>query len=350
MKTKNVLITGITGQTGSYLAELLIDKGYVVCGIKRRTSTNNTSNLSNIIENPNLILIEGDCLDSLFITDLIRSKQFDEIYHLAAQSHVWTSFQIPEYTTNSIYLSTLYVLEAIRKYSPQTKMYFSGSSEMFGKNYSFLMEEPNINNSLPGITKKYQDEETAFCPQSPYSIAKLAGFHLTRLYREAYGLYSCSGILFNHESPRRGVEFVTRKITKYCANIYFHHGSQYNSSIPKLKLGNLESYRDWGYAQDYADAIYKILQQDIPRDLVISTGTTYSIRQFLEKCFDYINVLPENINDFVEIDPSLYRPAEVDYLCGNSSLARKILNWKPTVDIDELIHIMIEADIKRLIK
>jgi len=328
---KKCLITGVTGQVGSYLAEILLSQGHDVWGIKRRTSTNNTKNISDILSNGYFRLIEGDCLDNSFISELIHNQQFDEVYHLAAQSHVATSFKIPEYTTSSIYNSTLFLLEAIRKYSKKTRFYFAGTSEMFGKNFSTTKD---------GI--KYQDENTAFIPQSPYSIAKLAGYHLTRLYREAYNLYACTGILFNNESPRRGEEFVTQKIVKYAAKLYEFQKTSSPYLYPRLVLGNLSASRDWGYSKDYAGVISLFLEQDRPQDLVISSGETHTIYEFLNLAFCYFGL---DYRRHVVIDKEFYRPAEVDYLCGDSSLGRKILNWKPSVTFHELIRIMCEAAI-----
>lgn len=324
-------ITGVTGQTGSFLAEILLERGDIVYGLRRRSSTPNISNLWQIVDHPNFHLVEGDCLDNAFITKLIADQQFDNIFHLAAQSHVHTSFNLPEYTANSIYNSTLYILEAIRHYSRFSRLYFAGTSEMFGKNFSTTRD---------GI--KYQNEQTVFMPQSPYSIAKLAAYHLVRLYRESYDLYAVSGILFNHTSERRGEQFVSRKITKYIASI------NKNRNIPPLKLGNLYSCRDWGYAPDYARAISLFLFQDKPEDLVIASGETHSIIDLLNTAFNYIGV--KDWSPYVEIDKDLYRPAEVDYLCGDSTKARQKLNWKPNVGFEPMIRRMIDHDIDLLKK
>jgi GDPmannose 4,6-dehydratase len=330
------LVTGVTGQSGSYLAEQLVRRGDEVYGIKRRTSTNNTQNLTNLLKIPQFKLIEGDVTDASFITELVLDGQFEEIYSLAAQSNVGTSFNIPQATTSSIYDATLYLLEAIRKYSIHTRFYFSGSSEMFGSNYS---------TTVNGI--KYQDENTPFKPRSPYSVAKLAGFHLTRLYREAYGLFACSGILFNHESPRRSPQFVTRKISQYVAYLKrtFNCATATNP-LKKLSLGNIYAYRDFGYAPDYTRAMQLMLKQDSPDDFVIATGETNSIQDVLDEAFDYIN-LSKYMQDCVIIDDTLKRPAEVDYLCGDSSKARDILGWKPTVNFQQLIRKMIDNDLSQ---
>jgi GDPmannose 4,6-dehydratase len=328
----NCLITGVTGQDGSYLAELLLEQGHTVYGVKRRSATNNTTNLAAVLNNPDFHLVEGDVTDCSFITKLITKVNFNEIYHLAAQSFVGASFTIPHYTTTSIYDSTIHILEAIRTYSKETRFYFAGSSEMFGSNYSTTEN---------GI--KYQDENTAFCPQSPYSIAKLAGFHLTRLYRECYGLFACSGILFNHESPRRGDQFVTQKVVKYVANLKQHLHS--SSLIAPLKLGNLDACRDWGYAPDYVKAMTMILGQDKPRDLVIATGETHSIRELVETAFEYIGMGKYTYN-FVAEDPSLKRPAEVNYLCGSPTKAKEILGWEPTLKFKDIIHLMIDHELQ----
>lgn len=328
-----ILVTGATGQTGSYLCEILLAQGHNVHGLKRRTSTNNTSNLVNCINLPNFTLVEGDVTDQCSITDIIRLGQYDRIYHLAAQSHVHSSFKQPAYTCNTIYNSTLYILEGIKNYSKDTRLFHSATSEMFGKNYI------TIENG-----KKIQNENTPFCPQSPYSIAKLSAFHLVRLYREAYGLYACSGIIFNMESPRRGEQFVTKKITKYVARLY-HSLNTGTLLPPPLPLGNLNASRDWGYARDYAEAIVKFLdQQDISKDMVISTDETRTINELLKEAFSVIDII--DYQKYITIDPEYYRPAEVDYLLGDSSLARKTLGWEPTVTFKELINLMVIHDIQ----
>lgn len=344
---KIALITGITGMDGSHLADFLLAKDYKVVGIKRRTSTNNTSRIAHLLDNENFTLLEGDVSDPVSITNIIVKYKPDEIYHLAAQSHVHTSFEQPAYTFQTNANSILYILEAVRQYSPATKVYFAATSEMFGKNYT-----------LRG-TEKVQDLSTAFVPQSPYGIAKLAGYHLTRLYREAYGIFACSGILFNHEGPRRGENFVTRKITKYVANLFCNSKRYYEygqvkpiiqppnpNNYQKLKLGNLDAFRDWSYAPDMVHGMWLMLQQPTADDYILCSGETHSVREFVAATFAYIGI--ENWEDYVEIDPGLYRPAEVDYLRGDASKAHDALNWQPTAQFEDLVGIMVDADIEEL--
>ena len=321
---KKALITGITGQDGSYLAEFLLNKGYEVYGIKRAASTFNTGRIDHIYKDPHergsrLFLIYGDLTDSSSISRIIREVKPDEIYHLGAQSHVRTSFDIPEYTGNVTGLGTLRILEAVRRAGLKTRFYQASSSEMFGK-----------------VKTPMQNEETPFHPRSPYACAKVYAFWLTVNYRESYGIFAANGILFNHESPRRGENFVTRKITRAIANIKL--GRQ-----RYLYLGNLDAKRDWGYAPDYVEAMWMMLQQDKPVDLVIATGETHSVREFLEEAFSYAGL---DWKKYVRIDPEYYRPAEVDLLCGDASKARRILGWKPRVTFRQLVRIMVDADMK----
>jgi GDPmannose 4,6-dehydratase len=320
---KKALITGVTGQDGSYLAELLLAKGYEVYGIIRRSSSFNTGRLDHIYQdqhNPNthLRLVYGDLNDASSLNRIIRDVAPDEIYNLGAQSHVRVSFDIPEYTGEITALGTVRLLEAIREARIPTKFYQASSSEMFG------------NAPAP------QNENTPLLPRSPYAAAKLYAHWMTTTYREGYGLFACNGILFNHESPRRGETFVTRKITKAVARI--HAGRQ-----QKLFLGNLDARRDWGFAGDYVEAMWMMMQQDKPDDYVIATGETHSVRDFLEEAFGRMNM---DWKKYVEIDPRYYRPAEVDLLLGDASKAKSKLNWKPKVQFKELVHMMVDSDVK----
>lgn|SRR5574343_1837151 len=341
-----VLITGITGQDGSYLAELLLEQGYEVFGIIRRSSTNSKERIKHILDK--ISLLEGDITDPGFVYKTVLEIKPDIIYNLAAQSHVWTSFQQPSTTTDITYVGCLNILEAIRVINPKIKFYQASSSEMFGKNFS--TKEGN----------KYQDEDTPFVPQSPYSIAKLAAHHLTRLYRESYGIFACSGILFNHESPRRGEEFVTRKITKWIGNYYkWKQGTlalgetkeTYNEdfifsngySFPKLRLGNLQAKRDYGHAKDYVKAMKIMMEQEQPSDYVVSMEETHTIEQFLSKAFSFIGI--EDYRNYVVIDPKFYRPAEVDFLLGLSKKIRS-LGWRPEYNFESLVEEMVLEEIK----
>lgn len=317
------MITGITGQDGSYLAEFLLQKGYEVHGIIRRASTFNTKRIDHLVMDPhektNLSLHFGDLSDAGQITNIIYNIEPDEIYNLAAQSHVRVSFDMPEYTGDISGLGMTRLLEAVRQSGIDTKVYQASSSEMFG-------------NSPPP-----QKENTPFRPRSPYAAAKVYAYWMTVNYREAYNLFACNGILFNHESPRRGETFVTRKITMAAARIKL--GVQ-----DKLYLGNLDAKRDWGYAKDYVEAMWLMLQQDEPDDYVIATGETHSVREFLEETFNYLDI---DWRNHVEIDPKYFRPTEVDSLAGDSSKARKKLGWKPVVRFKELVKLMIDADLKK---
>jgi GDPmannose 4,6-dehydratase len=320
---KKALITGVTGQDGSYLAEYLLAKGYEVYGIIRRSSSFNTGRIDHIYQdqhNPNthLRLVYGDLNDASSLNRIIRDVAPDEIYNLGAQSHVRVSFDIPEYTGEITALGTVRLLEAIRESRIHTKFYQASSSEMFG------------NAPAP------QNENTPFLPRSPYAAAKLYAHWMTATYREGYGLFACSGILFNHESPRRGETFVTRKITKAVARIHAGHQQ-------KLFLGNLDARRDWGFAGDYVEAMWLMMQQDKPDDYVIATGETHSVREFLEEAFGKMDM---DWKKYVEVDPRYYRPAEVDLLLGDASKAKSKLNWKPKVHFRELVHMMVDADVK----
>lgn len=320
---KTALITGITGQDGSYLTELLLSKGYTVFGVIRRSSSFNTGRIDHIYQDPHdtkprLRLVYGDLNDASSLNKIIRTSQPDEIYHLGAQSHVRVSFDVPEYTGEITGLGTVRLLEAIRETGVKTRFYHASSSEMFGS-------------SPPP-----QNEQTPFHPRSPYAAAKIYAHWMTVNYRDGYGLFACNGILFNHESPRRGETFVTRKITKAAARIKL--GRQ-----DKLFLGNLDAKRDWGYAPDYMEAIWMMMQQDQPDDYVIATGETYTVRDFLDEAFGHLGM---DWHKHVEIDPRYYRPTEVDVLMGDASKARTKLNWRPKVKFTDLVRIMIDEDLK----
>jgi len=316
---KKAFITGITGQDGSYLAELLLKKGYQVYGLTRRTSTVTTERINHIIDK--IHLVEGDLLDQHSLTHLIKDIQPDEVYNLAAQSFVPSSFSQPVLTGEATALGVTRMLEAIRIGYPKAKFYQASSSEMFGK----VKEVP-------------QNEQTPFYPRSPYGVAKLYGHWITINYRESYKLFAVSGICFNHESPRRGTEFVTRKISLAVARIKL--GKQ-----KKLVLGNLDSKRDWGFTGDYVEAMWLMLQQKEPQDFVVGTGETHSVREFCEKAFHMVGII--NWQDYVESNQDFYRPAEVDLLIADPSKARKILKWQPKTSFDQLVKMMIEADIER---
>ena len=321
---KKALITGITGQDGSYLAELLLGKGYEVYGIIRRSSSFNTARIDPLYQDPHapdvrLRLIYGDLNDASSLNRILRTVQPDEIYNLGAQSHVRVSFDIPEYTGDVTGLGTIRLLEAIRESGLKPKFYQASSSEMFGK----VQEIP-------------QRETTPFYPRSPYGAAKLYAHWMTVNYREAYNLFACSGILFNHESPRRGETFVTRKITKAAARIKL--GLQQD-----VYLGNLDAKRDWGYAGDYVQAMWLMLQQDQPDDYVIATGETHTVREFLEVAFGHLKL---DWKRYAKTDPKYYRPTEVDLLIGDASKAKKQLNWEPKVRFEELATMMVDADLE----
>lgn len=330
--TKTAIITGVTGQDGSYLAELLLQKGYGVVGLYRRSSTNSLERIESIKNHPRLILQEFDLTDPSDCLDIVVKHRPKEFYNLAAQSHVATSFKQPTTTFEIDTVGVINILEAIRRFSSTTKFYQASTSEMFGRNYS-----------LNSNGEKYQDENTPLLPQSPYAVAKMASHRMVQIYREAYNIYACSGILFNHESPRRGENFVTRKITKYI-------GELVNGIIPsttKLKLGNIEAVRDWGHAKDYVKAMYLMMIRHNPDDYVISTGKSYTVKDFLQIAFSKID---KDYRDYIEIDPELYRPAEVDYLRGDSSKAKQQLNWIPEMSFEALVEDMVFSDIKALHK
>ena len=320
---KKALITGITGQDGSYLAELLLEKDYQLWGIMRRSSSFHTGRIDHLYkdphEQPRLKLIYGDLTDGSNLSTIINEIQPDEVYNLGAQSHVRVSFDMPIYTADTDALGTLRLLEAIRSSNKPAKFYQASSSEMYGK----VVETP-------------QTEKTPFYPRSPYGCAKAYSFWQTVNYREAYGLFTCNGILFNHESPRRGETFVTRKITRAATRIKL--GLQ-----DKLYLGNLDAKRDWGFAGDYVESMWLMLQQDKPDDYVVATGESHSVREFVAEVFSHLDL---DWQKYVEIDPRYFRPSEVDYLQGDASKAKKVLKWEPKVTFKELAKMMTDADMK----
>lgn len=324
---KKALITGITGQDGSYLAELLLEKGYQVYGMVRRSSSINTQRIEKICPlthtstHDRLQLVYGDLSDASSVNHLVKTLRPDEIYNLAAQSHVKISFDLPEYTSDVTGVGALRILEAIRESGIQTRFYQASSSELYGR-----------------AEKTPQDENTPFEPVSPYAVAKLFAYWTTVNYRESYGIYACNGILFNHESPRRGENFVTRKITRAVARIKM--GLQ-----DKLYLGNLDARRDWGYAKDYVEAMWLMLQEKKPQDFVIATGQTHTVREFVDEAFGYAGLDPKK---YVRIDKKYFRPIEVNHLRGNYSKARKVLGWKPKTTFRELVRLMIDADVEML--
>lgn len=326
---KKALIYGITGQDGSYLAELLLLRGYDVTGIARRVSVPTLQRLTHIL--PQINILEGDITDQFSVMNSINYVKPDEIYNLAAQSHVATSFTQPTLTFITTANGCMNILEAIRSLSlcDKVKFYQASSSEMFGRNYNIAPD---------GI--KYQDEQTPFMPQSPYAIAKVAAHNLVDNYRRSYGIFGCSGVLFNHESERRGEKFVTRKITKWISKWYT---SDKKDTFPKLALGNLDAKRDWGHAEDYVRAMWLMLQQEEADDYVISTEKTHTVRDFLDASFNVVGV--KDWSDLVVIDPQFYRPSEVDYLLGKCTKAKEVLDWYPKVDFQELARRMVENDI-----
>ncbi|MBT2900051.1 MULTISPECIES: GDP-mannose 4,6-dehydratase [unclassified Streptomyces] len=322
---KTALITGVTGQDGSYLAELLLDKGYTVHGLIRRSSSFNTERIDHIYQGPeeperSFVLHHADLSDGVALVNLLRDIQPDEVYNLGAQSHVRVSFDAPLYTGDVTGLGTIRLLEAVRASGIETRIYQASSSEMFG------------------ASPPPQNENTSFHPRSPYSVAKVYAYWATVNYREAYGMFAVNGILFNHESPRRGETFVTRKITRGVARI--KAGLQ-----DRLHLGNLDAVRDWGYAPEYVDAMWRMLQCDTPDDYVVATGEGVSVRQFVEFAFEHAGL---DWNEHVRYDPKYERPSEVDALIGDASKAEELLGWKPEVRSRELARIMVDADIRRL--
>ncbi len=315
---RKAFITGITGQDGSYLAEILLEKGYEVYGMVRRSSSFNTARIDHIFGDIELVF--GDLADGSVLNQLMRTIRPDEVYNLGAQSHVRVSFDIPEYTSDVDALGTLRLLDAIREEGVDCRFYQASSSEMFG-----------------AVSEVPQNEETKFHPRSPYGVAKVFGYWITRNYREAYGMYAVNGILFNHESPRRGPTFVTRKITRAVGAIL--RGEQ-----DDLKLGNLDAKRDWGFARDYMDGAWRMLQADEPEDYVLATNETHTVEEFLDEAFGYVDL---SWRDYVKIDPRYFRPAEVDLLIGDYSKAKEKLGWEPTVRFQELVRMMVDGDRER---
>lgn len=344
-KNKVCLITGITGQDGSYLAELLLSKGYEVHGIIRRSSSFNTSRIDHIYDHRNLYLHFGDMTDAFSIDNLMINIQPDELYHLAAQSHVHVSFELPKYTAEVDAIGTLNILEAIRTRSPKTKFYNACTSELFGK----VVETP-------------QKESTPFYPRSPYGVAKLYSYWIAKNYREAYDLFVSNGILFNHESERRGETFVTRKITLGLSKLSnsFQLVEKRKQVIPPISLGNIYSKRDWGYAPDYVDGMWRMLQQDKGEDFVLSTGETHSIKEFISEAIKYTpfngkirwigegleeRLVYDNVIDIININPKYYRPTEVDVLVGDYYKARETLGWKPYTSFTDMVRKMMKHDL-----
>jgi GDPmannose 4,6-dehydratase len=317
MSARKAMITGITGQDGSYLAEFLLEKGYEVHGLVRRSSSFNTWRIDHVRER--LVLHYGDLVDQNSLVRTLDQVEPDEVYNLAAQSHVKVSFEMPDYTADVTGLGVLRLLDALRELGSKARVYQAGSSEMFG----LVQETP-------------QTEKTPFHPRSPYGVAKVFGHWMTINYREGYGMHASNGILFNHESPRRGENFVTRKITMGVAAIK-------KGASNELRLGNLDAKRDWGYARDYVEAMWLMLQQKNPDDYVIATGETHSVREFLEEAFSYVGL---KWKKYVKVDKKYFRPAEVDILLGDPAKARKALRWKPKVSFRELVRLMVDADME----
>jgi|TARA_R110002110_G_scaffold33439_3_gene114529 GDPmannose 4,6-dehydratase len=365
---RTALIFGVTGQDGSYLSEFLLGKGYRVVGVYRRSSVDTTERLRDFLENPNFELMCGDIVDSGSVYNIVDNLQPDECYNLAAQSHVGVSFEQPEATFLINAVGPLNILEAIRRRSPDTRFYQASTSEMFGDNYTEKPKPIDATTSLSN-TDKFQDEDTAFAPRSPYAVAKVAAHNLVHTYREAYGLHATCGILFNHESERRGENFVTRKITKYVAGLkclmddtgvkdldvlgshrrevlYWDNQDGQEVEIKYLELGNIDSHRDWGHAADYVRGMWLMVQEESPRDYVLATGSTHSVREFLDAAFKSIGV--EDWSKYVVINPKFFRPAEVDYLKGNPAEAETALKWTRDVSFDDLARRMVESDIQNI--
>ena len=325
---KRAVIFGVTGQDGSYLSDLLLSLGYKVTGVARRTSVDNTSRIGHLLHRKRFNLVQGDITDFGSVYRILQKAKPHEVYNLAAQSHVWTSFDQPGLTWDVTGKGCLNILEVIRDMPKRPKFYQASSSEMFGDTCDVDVDYG-----------QYQDENTVFNPQSPYAIAKLAAHHATGLYRRSYDLFTCSGILFNHESERRGDRFVTRKITKYVADLYHAEGD-----IPKLRLGNIYAERDWGHAEDYVYAMWLMLQQDNPDDYVVATGETHTVEEFVIEAFKCINIY--DYQNYITIDENLFRPSEVPYLRGLPNKAKSILNWRPSTSFSGLVERMVNHDIQ----
>lgn len=363
------IITGITGQDGSHLADLLLEKGYDVVGVSRRSSTDNTDRIKHILDHERFSLAQGDITDAHSIINIFKAHEdVNEIYNLAAQSHVAVSFNQPGLTWDITGKGCLNILQSIKDLEMiNARFYQASSSEMFGSNYDTRTRDGDFDNKLP--IEKFQNEETKFLPQSPYAISKCAAHYMTRLYREGYGLHASAGILFNHEGPRRGDNFVTRKITKWIGNfikwcatndvspielsnlvidddeIYISGRKDKSQGLqfPKLRLGNLEAFRDWGFAGDYCEAMWLMLQKDCPDDYVICTGETHTVTEFLQIAFGCVGI--NEWSNFVVVDPEFYRPAEVDYLRGDCSKAKEKLEWKPKHSFEDLVKMMVMSDL-----
>ena len=352
---KSALVTGVTGQDGSYLSELLLEKDYEVFGLKRRSSTNTLDRLSKCLNHQNFSIVEGEVADSGCVYEVVNKHKPDEIYNLAAQSHVGSSFEQPDFTFQVNALGPLHLLEAIRRFSPETKFYQASTSEMFGKNYTTSSDimEPH----------KYQDEDTMLMPQSPYAVAKTAAHHLVRIYREAYDVFGCCGILFNHESERRGEHFVTRKITKWIGEFMTwiqRHNIKYSDLIfdkdevyipgrisndqgfqfPKLRLGNLEARRDWGHAKDYVKAMWMMLQHDTPDDFVCSMGESHTVKELCEEVFSRLGL---DYTEYVRVKQDYLRPTELHDLKGDCTKLKKTLGWKPEYTFKSMMKEMVDA-------
>lgn len=342
---KKALIFGVTGQDGSYLSESLLKKGYDVRGVIRRSSSINTPRIDHLMDNPNFKTVYGDVTDPVSVNGIISSYKPDEIYGLAAQSHVKVSFEIPYYTAQVDAVGALNILEAVRSLSPETRVYQASTSEMFG----------GMGYNMPqgGYT-----EDSPFHPRSPYGVAKLYAYWIMKNYRESYGTYACNGLLFNHESPRRGETFVTRKITQWCGkNFLLLRGKAFSDKFIPLTLGNINAYRDWGHASDYVEAMYLMLQQEKPDDYVVATGETHTVKEFVTLCFKWmcvdikwegegekeVGLVDGNV--VVKIDPKYYRPSEVEYLLGNPLKAKTLLNWKPQFSFNDLVEDMMRSDV-----
>ena len=379
---KVAVISGVTGQDGSYLAELLLSQGYFVIGFSRRVSVDTSERIRHLLTNANFQFEEGDVCDPLYIAELLTKYRVEEFYNLAAQSHVHTSFSQPVVTTEINYIGPLNILNCIKSLSQHTRFYQASTSEMFGDEYDVYEGiEITIGTENINCPIKYQDEQTPFSPQSPYAVAKLAAHHACRLYRESYGLFACSGILFNHESPRRGEKFVTRKITKWIGEFirwmkeqeenevgfdldfevtpdmisvirtnpndeeYGHNDSwAFGAKFPKLRLGNLDAHRDWGHAKDYVRAMWMMMQNDQADDYVVATGESHTIREFLDEAFYAMNY-DGDWEDLVVIDPKFYRPAEVEYLNGVATKIETTLGWEPEYAFEDLVAEMVEEDL-----
>lgn len=351
---KTAIILGATGMDAATLTPFLLDKGYKVIGVKRRTSTNTTGRIIEYLDNPNYVLEEGDILDLSSMNSLVNKYKPDELYLLAAMSQVGVSFNQPAYTFMCDAVGPLNIFEAIRVFSPQTKVYFAGTSEEFGNNYT------NDDTFFP--VKKVQSLETPFSPCSPYAAAKCAAHYLAKVYRESYGLFISVGVLFNHEGELRSEEFVTRKITQWIGKYKNWHDNHLSitdkinftekeiiytcgEKFPKLRLGNIDSFRDWSHSEDMVRGMWLILQQDKPDDFLLASGEAHTVREFLSVAFGHIGI--KNWEDYVYIDPEFFRPNDVVYLCGKADKAEKILGWKPTIKFNELVTRMVEADIAK---